>query len=73
MTEVVCETGKFTIRDAILFHKFCIFNKEYFVFLAHVCLVVSVTNTFFFLLFSGFFSEKGNFRLIFCIAIYLFF
>lgn len=32
---LVCETGKFTIRDAILFHKFCIFNKEYFVFLAH--------------------------------------
>lgn len=29
------ETGTFTIRDAILFHKFCIFNKEYFVFLAH--------------------------------------
>lgn len=34
-TKVVCETGTFTIRDAILFHKFCIFNKEYFVFLAH--------------------------------------
>lgn len=33
--EVVCKIGKFTIRDAILFHKFCIFNKEYFVFLAH--------------------------------------
>lgn len=33
--ELVCETGTFTIRDAILFHKFCIFNKEYFVFLAH--------------------------------------
>lgn len=33
--KVVCEIGKFTIRDAILFHKFCIFNKEYFVFLAH--------------------------------------
>lgn len=35
MLKVVCEIGKFTIRDAILFHKFCIFNKEYFVFLAH--------------------------------------
>lgn len=35
MLKVVCETGKFTIRDAIVFHKFCIFNKEYFVFLAH--------------------------------------
>lgn len=33
--KVVFEIGKFTIRDAILFHKFCIFNKEYFVFLAH--------------------------------------
>lgn len=33
--KVVCKIGKFTIRDAILFHKFCIFNKEYFVFLAH--------------------------------------
>lgn len=32
--KVVCEIGKFTIRDAILFHTFCIFNKEYFVFLA---------------------------------------
>lgn len=30
-----CKIGKFTIRDAILFHKFCIFNKEYFVFLPH--------------------------------------
>lgn len=35
MLKVVCKIGKFTIRDAILFHKFCIFNKEYFVFLAH--------------------------------------
>lgn len=34
-SKVVCKSGKFTIRDAILFHKFCIFNKEYFVFLAH--------------------------------------
>lgn len=33
--KIVCEIGEFTIRDAILFHKFCIFNKEYFVFLAH--------------------------------------
>lgn len=33
--KVVCAIGKFTIRDAILFHKFCIFNKDYFVFLAH--------------------------------------
>lgn len=34
--ELVCKIGKFTTRDAnSVSQKFCIFNKEYFVFLAH--------------------------------------
>lgn len=64
MPKVVCEIGKFTIRDAILFHKFCIFNKDYFVFLAHQKFVfkcVCVVLVIFLLLFSfSSFTSKGK-------------